>query len=630
MTQSEEKQLIISLATSNMSKIKKLFPNNKEISWLYFAEDFSRLCKIEYELGEKFKRIDITRILNDVSNDIRHDFMAWMDDINKLNGHNIEWWFGNISSRDIDTSNLFRYCCYIDVIERLWQKNDEVPKLIFIESVVFVKLFKVWALKRNISVQFINPIIFVYETFNKYVRYVLNLVSSVLRMSNRFISAYISKVGQKANKVNNPFVIIDTFIYSNSLSDNGNFNDRYYPYLYDYLSEKGISIAVHPIFVDMRYFYLSIYKKIRKSKNFFIIKEDYLTIYDYLFALGYLLRSPFRNINSKPFRNLDISIIMKEDNLNSWMAIEAILIYRLFIKFAKINFHFDLLINWYENQVLDRALIAATRKAFPDIKVVGVQMFIHTPNILNLYPIQSEIDAGITPHILLEMSNNNIEKALTYTKNIKCKVCASLRYSHLFQTNNNTDHDVKGKGKIILVLLPGFIFESMEILENVYKCIRVIDYHRIIHIKPHHSFNPKTIIRMFGSKRWPQNFKIYTGKLEDIFKQADVVISAHTSAIVEAVIYGIPVICTMRQTTLNHNMLYGLDIEFVSEVFTYVEMGEKLNQYLNVSDKKREEFRITGTKIRAMYFTPVNKETMNSFIESISETIESANMARSH
>jgi hypothetical protein len=85
---------------------------------------------MEHTLGSQFSRVDIARLHDEVARDIRQEHVQWIDALNRRYGKSLEWWFGSISSRDIYVNNLFQYCCYLEILERLWVEDKKVVGVI--------------------------------------------------------------------------------------------------------------------------------------------------------------------------------------------------------------------------------------------------------------------------------------------------------------------------------------------------------------------------------------------------------------------------------------------------------------------------------------------------------------------
>jgi hypothetical protein len=573
---------------------------------------------MEQELGNDFRRIDIAKIHDEVARDIRHEYVNWIDDLNRHYGTKIEWWFGTISSRNIYNSNLFQYICYIEILERLWSDTDRKPELIVIESIGLARTIQKWADKKDIVVDLVNQNQAKQKCLFNQLFYFLRWALFISMLSLRSLAAYITKMKhpQKGLKID-PCIIVDTFLHDYCLLADGTFKDRYFPYLHEYLSRKGFHVLVHPVLVGFHCNYFSIYRKMRKSPTNFILREDFLQLSDYLAAIKYPIYSLRQKIEAPLFHDLDLSDILKEEQREQSVvsSMEAVLIYRLFLRIGRHGLVPEQVIDWYENQVIDKALIAGARKAFPQAKVVGAQMFIHSPNFVSQYPSQSEVEAQIFPHMLLETSQYQCIIAQTFTKAIRCRSAAALRYAHLFDNENTPNHSLEQKSEVILVLLPFSIAEAVELLEVFRQGLCQIRNDVRILIKGHPDYDFKELVQAFGEHDWPNRFENFQGNIPQALKLASLVISSNTSSMVETAAKGIPIIFLGRQTALNFNILSGLNIDILTECFSASELVEATKKYLNLPPDERNRYKEMGKKLRELFFEPVNEETLMHFLD---------------
>lgn len=619
MINHQKEQLILAFPVRNLSQVKQRLGLSQEIGWVYLGRDFFKRRYIEQRLERHFRYIDISKLQDEVARDIRLEHVQWIDALNRCYGKNLEWWFASIASRDTYNSNLFQYCCYLEILERLWKDKTHRPRLIFIESFGLAKAIQKWAFQKNAKVEFVHyyygkirSLVIHLNPFRVWIKFVVILLL-------RLVAAFFSKRRYKSkniNKINSP-IIIDTFVHNNCLSKEGIFKDHYYPYLHEYLKEKAIPVIVHPVLYGFHYNYFSLYERMRKSNTYFIIREDFLKTYDYILALSYPLKFLYRKIEIAYFRDFALLDIIKEEQKTqlSISSLEAGLIYHLFLRLGKTSIQPKIIINWYENQVIDKALIAAARKAFPQTKIIGTQMFIHSPNCLNLFPSQSEVQSGLVPDILLETSKRQCLVARAFTNAIPCKPAAALRYAHLF--NIRKPHLILAKDRqIILVLLSFSIMEALEVLDILNTILGQIREDVSILIKNHPDYSAEDLIRVFGRSRWPDRFEVFKDDLAEILDRVSMVIVSNSSSMMEAAAKGIPIIFLGRQTALNHNVLSDLKIDFVTECFSNSELLAGINKYLSLSAEKIYEYRKTGINLRNLFFEPVNTKTLSSFIES--------------
>ena len=614
---SSKTQVVLSFHIGKCKKIKQIFKHKGEVLWLYLGKDFFRMRKTELELGSQFRRIDIARLHNEVANDIRQEHVQWIDRLNRDYGKNLDWWFGAICSRNVYSSNLFQYSCYLEIIDRLWKIPEKRPELIIIESIGLAKAICKWAHKENIYVNVIYYYLARTLSLKWYLISFLQWVDFIISYLLRWVAACLSRKKYKVKwPQNHTAVIVDTYVHDYSLSGNGNFKDRYFPYLHKYLSEKGFEIAIHPILFGFKYNYFSIYNRMRKSASQFILQEDFLRALDYLIAISFPLRILKQKIKSDTFRSFDLSDILEEEQRQQSFipGIQAVLIYRLFLRLGEVGIKPKMVINWYENQVIDRALIVGARQSFSQARILGVQGFIHSPNFLSLFPSQSEVEVQMAPHLLLETSQYQCQIACSFTRDIPCKPVAALRYSHVFD-EETTNFNSRQKIKSILVLLSFNIAEAVELLEILKAGLDQIGEDINILIKGHPDYDSKNLVRAFGVRNWPSRYEIFPGSLQDALRQVSLVLSSGSSSMIEAVSKGVPVIFLGRQTGLNHNMLSNLKMDIVTECYSTMELINAINKYLNLSSAKINEYKNMGKKIRELFFTPVNEKTMGPFLD---------------
>jgi len=612
-------QIALMLSEGDFKKVKRLFLQGQPITWLYLGSNYIKLRSIEKKLGMQFKRMDIVRFHDEVAGNIREEHTRWIDDLNRTYGKTPEWWFNSIPSRNVYDSNLFQYCCYLEILDRIWKEKSDKPRLLIVESQGLAKSIVRWAAAKEIKVNFINYNKCAQQVSEYYLLSFLRWVKFGVTTLLRVLAAFVSQRMHGQKNINlSPCLILDTYVHNYCLTPEGVFKDRYFPYLHEYLHEKGIYVLIHPVLFGFNYNYFGIYSKMRKSNSYFIIQEDFLNIFDYINAFILPIKTLCKKIKAAPFRSLDLSDILKEEQLKKsvYWGMQAVLTYRLFLRLGKTGLRPNLFIDWYENQVIDKALVIGARKAFPETKILGAQMFIHSYNHLHTFPSQSEVEARVTPDLLLGTSAQQCLVAQSFTKQIPCKPAAALRFRNIFieeEANLFSENKIK---PVILVLLSFNVNEAVELLEVFKEVLPHIAEEAGILIKCHPDYEPKDIIRVFGRKDWPNRFQFFQGNLSEILKEASLVISSNSSSMIEAAAKGIPVIFLGRQTVLNHNLLANLNMDTATECFSAEELISAIQKYLTLTPIERNNFKKTGARVRNLFFTPVNDETLAAFLDS--------------
>lgn len=593
--------------------IQGLFKDTGRIRWVYLAKDYRLMRQLSLDLGDKFVAVGIDDLLNQVSDEIRTDHVEWIDGLNRANSHNLEWWFGVVSSRNVYISNLFLYSCYLLTLERIWQHQDTRPNLIIVESPGMAECVLQWFHEQNVKVTLQHESILI-RLLRKF-RYFLRNIYSVAVLCDRFLAALMTRINSSVNPQEGPCVVVDTFVHEYSLSKNGVFKDRYYPFLHEFLAKEGHKVLVHSVLHGFRYNYISIFRRMRKSLTSFIIQEDYLRFSDYAAALkaSYSLHKTIAVQNR--FRGINLAPLVLEEHRSqsSLPVMNAVLTHRLWQRLREAGVELTWIINWYENQVLDKALIAGVRGAYPGIGILGAQMFIHIPNYLSLYPSQSELDAGLVPDILLQMGKAQCVNVQKYARGISCKSAAALRYAHLFSETYNTRKIEFGNA--ILVVLPYNMDESLEMLHSLRDVL--LDEADVVTftIKCHPDYSsPEDIIAAFGPEQWPKQFIIWNGDISDAFALAAMVVVSNSSSMVEAVVLGIPTIFIRRHSNLNMNPLADVPVAGFISCCGFEQIKRAIVHFRNLPAEERKVLRRSGLLLCDQYFTTVDDNNMKAFV----------------
>lgn len=609
-------KIIISAAKLRPVVIKEIAKNRDAVRWAYLGTDFLRMRQLEVVLGNGFERINIASIHETAADQIRKDYILWIDELNRLNGSDFEWWLSTISAKNIYNSNLFQYLCYIEIFGILMSVDSLKPSLIVVESKALAKFMLRWAKDRGLDTECVYP---TYLTFLGSIKLCLKnvkgIAGAIFDSMCRILAAAISalKFGKKspAGKFS---IIISTFIHDNCITKEGVFSDRYYPYLHEYYGRKAIKYAVNPILFDLRFRYLSIYSRMRKSITPFIIAEDFLKPSDYLYAFTYPARRMFKKLSILPFRGSDMAEIVAEEGKaeSKAPAIKALLMYRTIIRAGEKGLKSDAVLVWYENQVIDKTIVAASRIAFSGVKIMGARIFVYSPNLINLFPSQSEVDAGLTPDVLLEISDRQSLQSRAFTDAIPYNLVGALRHAYLFD-EMKTQSEAHRNTKAVLVLLPFSILEAVELLSDLNSVLDKIPEDLPIFVKTHPDYSPEDIVKTFGIRIWPTRFQFFSGSMAEILSRAALAISSNSSSIVDAAIKGIPIIFVGRQTALNNNRMHGIKTPLMTECFSPDDLASAIGKYLNFASQEAGALTQEGLTIRNEFFLPVTDKTLAGF-----------------
>lgn len=602
-----------------LNKVQISSFSDNESYWLYFGRDYLKFKEYESHFRDKFELIEISEKLDRISDRIRDDFNHYIDDANRNNNDIFEWWFTPLSSRNIYLSEVFQNVCYLELVKDICSEYPVKDLVIVVESYSTGKIIEKWAEDENISVKSIsNPyrgkFYFLCQgfaeigksTFKAFINFTFAKVSNISFKSN-------SKKNKKINSfLEGKTALIDLFVYESNFGGNGSFNDRYFPGLESYLKENSYNVIYHPTLTETKLNKLNLYKKIRDNERFFIIKEDYLHISDYLKSLKMAVKAVTFNEKLPYFRDIDLSFA--DSCENKWIYFDgifkSILVYYLFLRLGKVTEDkIERIISWHENQLQDKALCLAVHNSFQGTKIIGVQHFIHFSNYLSLYPLDSE--ASLLPDIILTTGPMESDKILDYITLLPVYDSAALRYMHVFES----DELLLNKNRDILLILPYNKNEAIELIERVFSVLSSIDLGVNIILKCHPDYDVKDITGYLGNNNYGANFFFTDKNIHDLVTDVNVAISVASSSAVESVGLGLPTILFSKFSTLNLNPFDKISSPLISICYDAESLLVLINYYLKVSFKERENLTVKAKKIKTKFFTPKSKYSMECFLK---------------
>jgi hypothetical protein len=395
---------------------------------------------------------------------------------------------------------------------------------------------------------------------------------------------------------------LDVFFIVRNIINQKKFNDVYLTGLTDVLDKIGGSYFYVPSwFGSWNPFTLfKIFRILKKNECSVLTEFQILEWSDYIRVPFYLLAYPFH-----VWRFISELGNLKEDRLLSfclWETLDTVTLknyLRYFIgkRVSCLKGPEIKCISWYENQARDKTFIRGLRYVPEKVEIFGAQLFLRTPNVLNIIPDESEIPFGVLPDKVL-VNGPSYDLGLKSTLE---EVGPSLRYWKLFQVKADP-----AKGNIILVLLP--YWESS--INNILNLIKQIDWPAEIVIK----FHPAVEQNKYTSQI-PSMFTVTDKDLYSLFGIARMVIGQSTGTMVEAASLGIPVIDIVDPEKFSHSFMPECGREVLWDKATHVEdLYRHMRQFEDSIRLDPSQLLVMGEKIRDNYFCkPTEEQIVRAF-----------------
>ncbi len=555
--------------------------------------------------------IEHTKLLNEIADSISYSFNAFITKLAIGNENNIDWWVLSLSSRNIFSSTLFINCCYIALIKRLIEDGIKI-KGVVVYSKGLAKTLKIIITKNRLSIAVYYKEDFIDKLKNIFRPY-YNFFCAIIHFFRLYIHAF------RTRKFSRPYpseaiTLLDIFLFENSFKGN-NFYDRYYCNILDFLDEnERTTIYYFPTFYSIKNYYAA-FRCMRVVRQNFLIKEDFLKIKDYLYALAYPLRVMNLRMNITDFNGVDISPLIKKEvynSMSSYVSMEALLNCRVAKRMKEKGIHIRLIIDWFENQPIDRGINIGFRKFYEDTPIVGYQGFTAPKNYLHLYPTALEKNNLVIPRQIAVIGKSLIRRVKEFCPDLDVTTAPAFRSQWLWREKKI--HNVYNDYNVLLAL-PMHVEEGNNILTLAALLLHKTELKNVkFWVKQHPANTPEQIMKYYGIN-WPEQFKFASGEFNEWIEEVALLISAASSVCMEALARGIPVIIIGNRSRLTFNPIpEDITIDTWRLCYTDDELFNAILFYLNRDEDTIKCHISIGDEILHDYFEPVTKESVRRFL----------------
>ena len=515
----------------------------------------------------------------------RRKFTLWLDKIPQEHSSDLDWWVSPPASRNLYFSNLYKYICILKTLQNL---SDKFKFIIITDSYAFKKIVKNIKDLNVIKVK----IKFNKKSFFKNFFY-LYIIKNILIYSVQY---FLIKILYKKKILNNS-IIVDTFIIDKEKKEK-----FYYGDLLSYSNKKKKKLIFLATIIENNiYKFLHILISLRKKKNY-ILKENYLNLKDLIYCFSYINRIKKFNIKFNKFDNFELTDIIKEEifyNRNLFSIFIGLSNFSFFKKLNDNSIKIKKVINWFENQPMDKGFNYGLRKFFPNTLSLGYQGFTDYPEYMNTYPSISEFNSKVIPKQIIVCGNRYKKLRKEFCKKLDIINGPALRAEKIFKLFKK-----KNRYKIVIFLEGGtkkndidIISKFIDISKNFKNLKFFIKTHPILPLN-------KLDIQI------PKNFEVVNGDFSTIAKKTFIAVSyGNTSATLESLAYGCNLIIPFDNFFDKKNLsIFRINKNFFRVCNNNLEINNAIKFFLNIKNSKRFSNR---DKIKNILFNKVNKKTLS-------------------
>jgi hypothetical protein len=560
---------------------------------------------------------------NSVASEIRQEFNAIVENLSTPYLDDIDWIVGSIASRNKYYSPLYIRLCSLAFVEKELRASSRIDMIVSSDRPLADCLRR----RFRFGTRFVP--VRCTEGIGGRVWRILRPVRQYLIASALLLLRFLgrSRETSRSITVGRPITLIETFILNNKTGDGGSlvdgkYYDRYYPGLLENLSEEEKrDIFFIPTLIGFNNA-ISIFRRIRRAAFPFLVHDDFLKLGDYLFALSHPFRALRFQIPEVDFRGYDVASLLRQEkmrNCSDFISLQGLLNYRFAYRLSKFarsgkTIQVRLLVDWNENQVMDRGMIVGFHRFHPLTKVIGYQGYIIAKSLhFYTYPNSTEWQAGAIPDVIFVVGEGLKEALREFCKDVRVSVGPGFRFQGVWRERCGRPDP---GAYTVLVALPIDLDTSAEILRLLSAVLPSLEaFKPRFWIKPHPTSGPD-VIRPLLPGRWPDEFEFKIGDFHESLERSDLLITNASSVALETLTKGIPVIVVGSRVGIDQNPIpESVPKDAWALIHSAEECVGAIERFRGADASKRREFVEAGSRVRELFFQPVTRENVLRFLD---------------
>jgi len=495
--------------------------------------------------------IDHAKLATEIAGKVRDHYTSYTGELAKKNSINGFGWLLGVSCRNPYHTTILDKFSKLELLDKCLADGQHMKKVV-VDDLGMQESVKGLCEKHNTGLTIeLLPAGRPKKTIKTLRRFFVLIYISL-------ISIIIPKLFYRKSIPSSSIYYIDTFVKLSDFGSNGEFFDRYYGEMREHMNEVDVNklwyspvIYLYKTPLD----FYKIYDKAKKSSVHFLLMEQWLRISDYLYAFYVAMNLP-RSITKVPkFRGVDVSTIIMNENSNDFFSTSifgGVLRFRFMRRLKEAGVVIEKIVDWSENQVIDRALNLGAHKYYPETCVTGYQGYIVSEHYVSHEPACYEKNAGTIPDRICVVNDSLIKRKKRYCHNQKVSISPAFRFQYLMDYNKT---DETKERNIILLALPVHLDVSQMIIEMCVALSDIANYEFVIKLHP---AIPKNVFLKSVPEAVNEKFTFTEKVLIDLFFQARLLVSSDSSVCFEAVTCGVPVVIVGNKTGPTSNPLLGV------------------------------------------------------------------------
>lgn len=598
----------MTLRIMHPAKLQKLYAGEK---WIYADDDLYIYQSIEKKYYGSSERLIGAQIFQERASTLRAAFVEWIDDC--LKDRCQKEWLTTPFQKNPFECHLFLHLVWIDLIREILEKGSPTVVVVTADMGLAKSLQN---LTRSMQMKscLVGREWFWVGSLHRTTRALAKLSFETVNILCRVLLSNLILGKHYLRRATGTELLLDTYLHEGDIMPNGEYRDRYFPGLLQYYLEHDYRVATFPYLFRIPIARLiALYRQIRESRYIFVLPESFLKIKDIIVAFVESTLMAFPK-ETAVFRGLNVSPLIAGQKIKFALGgFIPLLLEKMPKRMAQAGVKPMWVVDWFENNPLDKALCIGFGKYQPQCQVIGVAQYVSCGNDFYIFSSNGEFSAGVVPKENWFCGSELKNIAETYGAIDNYRIVPALRYSYLY----HNPHAI-AKGDTLLVLLTHSVQESAYILDCVAPLCREerIGISRLV-VKTHPDLNI-ALFRQEAEQQFPAlkiNAVEWTNRnMGELLQNAKVVVTSGSSAAVEAICHGIPVVLIGRRAGLNFNPLERIDPKMWAMAYTTNDLREAIAQRFCEGELSSAERSAIAESAQKTFFMKTGSDEMRRFL----------------
>lgn len=552
-------------------------------------------------------------LLNNLADELKLSYHKLINRLGTGKEHNIDWWVSEISSRNTYSNSLFDDYCLLHLAKRVIQEEPELS-VIKVDSLA-LKLTLQGYVRDNYPRIKINCT----AGWKQHLKFIIFPIIRYFYAIFVYVTRYtISKftIKPSTGRLQAGITLVDVFVFDHSF-EGGIFHDRYFDGFDQYLSEKEAQLVFYnpTLLISFRKT-VSAFVAMSRSPQRFLPQESYLRLSDYLFAFLY----PFRALKLIPqktvWEEFDLSFLLRSIwyyHLSSFSTIEGLLKYRFAARLREAEVPLRLVIDWFENQLVDRGANAGFRKFYPEVPVIGYSSIDLKHYLCMTHPTSQEYEAEVLPKVIAVSGKGFEASKKAFCPELETITAPAFRYGWVWREAVGRPDPNYTTILVALSLLRGECLNTLRAIIGAAKSDLPANVR--FWVKPHPAAMPLAKLLAQAGLTLPPGFEVKRGDFSEWAEQADIIVGNESGTVLEALARGTPVIIIGHRSRITVHAIPDAVLQGIWQLcYTSDKVAQAIRYFIKRSEEELQRHQKIASLIREQYFEPTTEKSTREFL----------------